>query len=214
MPARADAYVVTTQLLDLSDSTLSLWEVTSASGLDVAMRTSDDDSGIGLASLAMYAPAQSATVYVRIRAYSLAQLGRFNFTIIDATAGTESVGPAPCIESAIGASCVLPLGCIKGFNDHREGCPAAGQFSCESSCAPLLVLWYASVQPYCRELLALMPEWDSFTALGTECDAAVYGRPELAILIRVGETQAGRIGRHGYQEWFKFEAIRYATRAT
>eukprot|EP01046_Picozoa_sp_COSAG06_P050759 COSAG06_NODE_8116_length_2269_cov_17.029032_3_plen_143_part_01 len=35
-PARADAYVVTTQLLDLSDSTLSLWEATSASGLDVA----------------------------------------------------------------------------------------------------------------------------------------------------------------------------------
>jgi hypothetical protein len=206
---RADAYVISTRLVDLADSTLSLWETTSSSGLDVAQLASDDDAGLGLASLLVFVPPRTGTLYVRVRGYSSVQLGHFNVTIVDATAGMDAVGPAPCVSSVGAASCVLPLGCIKSFNDNRDTCPGGGdgRFSCESLCAALLVPWYGSVEQECQQLLALMPEWHSYTALG-DCNAAVYGGTDLAIPIRVGETQDGRIGNQGYREWFRFQASR------
>ncbi len=208
---RADAYVISTRLADLADSTLSLWAPADSSGLDVALLASDDDSGLGLASLLAFVPPRAGLLYVRVRGYSSVQVGRFNITIVDATAGMNAVGPAPCVSSVAGTSCLLPLGCIESFNDNRETCPGGGDglFSCESRCAALLVPWHNSVQEDCQRLLTLMPEWHSYTAL-SDCDAAVYGGMDRAITIRVGETQPGRIGRQGYREWFKFQASRCA----
>ena len=210
----ADAYVATTSLMGLRDTTLSLWQTPAITGQPMVMLASDDDSGIGLASMTMYVPPQDVTIYVRVRAYSRTQSGRFNVTMIDATAGAGLVGPAPCAAaSGGGASCVLPLGCIESFNDNREGCPgeAAAPFTCDSSCAPMLVPWYNTVQNDCQQLLRLLPAWGSYTALGIDCDVSAYGGSHLAIIIRESETQRGRIGRDGYQEWFRFTARGGAT---
>lgn len=212
--ARADAYVATTSLMGIRDTTLSLWRTPAVAGQPMIMLASDDDSGIGLASMTMYVPPQDVTIFARVRAYSRTQSGRFNVTFIDATAGAGLVGPAPCVAVAPAApSCVLPLGCIESFNDNSEGCPggSAAAFSCDSSCAPMLVPWYNRVQPECQQLLRLLPAWRSYTALDTGCDVSLYGGSHLAIIIRESETQSGRIGRDGYQEWFRFTARGGAT---
>ena len=203
--------MISTGLVDLADSTLTLWETTNSSGLHVSQLASDDDSGLGLASLLIFVAPRDGTFYVRVRGYSVGQVGRFSAAIVDVTDGMGAVGPSPCVSGAGRTSCVLPRGCITSFNANRETCPGggAGSFSCESLCASRLVPWYERVEQECQQLLTLMPEWHSYTAL-SECDAAVYGGPELAILIRVGETQAGRVTRQGYQEWFRFQASRCA----
>lgn len=208
----ADAYVISTRLVSLPDSTLSLWETTTSSGHEVQLLASDDDSGLGLASLLVFAPPYAGTFYVRVRGYSAVQDGSFVVTIVDATTGMHVVGPAPCASSGGDTNCILPHGCIATFNDNRMLCPGGGdeQFSCDSACAPLLVPWYASIGQDCQDLLALMPDWHSYTMLHNDCDPAVYGGSDRAIIIRVGETSDGRIGRHGYREWFTFQATRYA----
>ena len=86
----------------------------------MALVAGDDDSGLGLASLLAFVPPRDGTLYVRVRGYSSVQVGRFNITIVDATAGMSELGPAPCVSSVGGTSCVLLLGYIESFNEHRE----------------------------------------------------------------------------------------------
>jgi len=204
-PTANHVYVATTALRGLTDSTVAVYEASSAT--EAHRLAEDDDSGLGLASVVVFGASTSATLYVRVRAYSRAQSGGFNVTLVDATTGG---GPEPCLPplsaSASSLNCDLAQACASTWNTNRGSCPS--DFSCDASCAPLLVPWWAAANDGCKALVRSMPEWPAYAGLGGSCDTSAYGTPDLAILIREGETQSGRISRRGYREWFRFDARR------